>query len=106
MLNHSWDSPRNYHLDVPKLVLVQGTSMYWELTPSEGQSQCRSTIPAFISIFFVFCYSNERVSLISVSGFKLTAGSINISTHALSQHHCQPSGPEIILKQFNAVRIR
>ncbi len=48
MLHHSWDSPRNSHLDVPKLVLAREKSMYLELVPSEGQSQCRSTIPAFI----------------------------------------------------------
>ncbi len=54
MLNHSWDSPRNSHLDVPTLVITQAQSMYLELAPSEGQSQCQATIPAFISKFLVF----------------------------------------------------
>ena len=62
MLNHNWDSPRNLHFDVPKLVLAREKSMYLELVPSEGQSQCRATIPAFIAKFLVFCYSKERVS--------------------------------------------
>ena len=63
MLHHSWDSPRNSHLDVPTLVITQAQSMYRELAPSEGQSQSRATIPACISNFLVFCYCNERVSL-------------------------------------------
>ena len=59
---HSWDSPRNSHFDVPKLVLAQGNSMFRELAPSEGQSQCQATCHANATHFLVFCYSNERVS--------------------------------------------
>ena len=61
MPNHNWDSPRNSHFDVPKLMLAREKSMYLESAPCEGQSQCRATIPAFVSNFLVFCYSNERV---------------------------------------------
>ena len=61
MRNHNRDSPRNLHFDVQKLVLAREKSMYLELAPGEGQSQCRATIPAFVSNFLVFCYSNERV---------------------------------------------
>ncbi len=62
MLQHSWDSPRNSHFDLLKLVLAQGNIMYWELAPSEGQSQCPATIPAFVSNSLVFYCSNQRVS--------------------------------------------
>ncbi len=47
MLHHNWDSPRNSHFDVPTLVLAREKSMYLELVPSEGQSQCPATISAF-----------------------------------------------------------
>ena len=57
ILHLSWDSPRHSHFDVPKLVLAREKSMYLELVPSEGQSQCRATIPAFISNFLVVYYS-------------------------------------------------
>ena len=55
MLNLSWDSPRNLHFGLPKLVLAREKSMYLDLVPSEGQSQCRTTISAFIAklLFFV-----------------------------------------------------
>ncbi len=53
MLNLNWDSPRNSHFDVPKLVLAKGKCLYLELAPSEGQSQCPATIPAFVSNFLV-----------------------------------------------------
>ena len=48
MRNHNWDSPRNLHFDVPKMVIAREKSMYLELAPCEGQSQCRATIPAFV----------------------------------------------------------
>ena len=60
--HHNWDSPRNLHFDVPKLVLARAKSMYLELVPSEGQSQYLATIPAFISNFLVFCDSISAVS--------------------------------------------
>ncbi len=47
MLHLSWDSPRQSHFDVPKLVLAREKSMYLELVLSEGQSQCPATISAF-----------------------------------------------------------
>ena len=53
MLHHSWDSPRNSHFDLMKLVLAQDNSMFRELAHSEGQSQCPATIPAFVSNFLV-----------------------------------------------------
>ena len=54
MHNHNWDSPRNTHFDLSKLMLARGKSMYLELAPSEGQSQCPATISAFVSNFLVF----------------------------------------------------
>ena len=54
MLNLNWDSPRNLHFDLQKLVLARGKCMYLELVLSEGQSQCRATIYAFASKFLVF----------------------------------------------------
>ena len=47
MRNHNWDSPRNSQFDLMKLVHAQDNSMFRELAPSEGQSQCPATIPAF-----------------------------------------------------------
>ncbi len=36
--HHSWDSPRNSHLDVPTLVLARKKSMYLELVSIEENS--------------------------------------------------------------------
>ena len=53
-LNHSWDSPRNSNLDVPKLVLAREKSMYLELVPARDSPNAGRPFPplAEISCFF------------------------------------------------------
>ena len=55
----NWDSPRNSHFDLPKLVLAREKSLYRELVPSEGQSQCRATCHANTTHFFFVTAINE-----------------------------------------------
>ena len=92
MLNLNWDSPRNSLFDVPKLVIAREKCLYRELAPSEGQSQCRATIPAFVSNFLVFYCSNQWVSL---SNFKKTGPRITSGvTVKASYRHGTASCPE------------
>ncbi len=54
VLHHNWDSPRNTHFDLSKLMLAQGNSMYLELVPARDSPNAQRPSPLLSQIFLFF----------------------------------------------------
>ena len=61
MLHHSWDSPRNSHFDLPKLMLAREKSMYRELIPSGDSPNAQRPVTKHCHTFSFFCDPSETL---------------------------------------------